>query len=94
MIFSEKKKIFNVHFRNIRGGLGDFVEVWPDEGDVNMYELATIFHRTGYPYMLMPDHAPLHPDDVAPEGVSKRVSQGWAFQFGFIKAMIQAVHNA
>jgi len=71
--------------------LNDFVEVWPDEGDVDMHEIARIFHRTGYPYMLMPDHAPGHPDDVAPAGVSGRVSQGWAFQFGYIKAMIQAV---
>ncbi len=89
--FSSKRKIFNVHFRNIRGGLGDFVEVWPDEGDVDMHELARIFHRTGYPYMLMPDHSPVHPDDVAPEGVSGRVRQGWAFQFGYIIALIQAV---
>ena len=89
--FSERKKIFNVHFRNIRGGLNDFVEVWPDEGDVDMHELAQIFHRTDYPYMLMPDHAPLHPDDMAPEGLSGRVRQGWAFQFGYIKALIQAV---
>jgi mannonate dehydratase len=91
--FSERKKIFNVHFRNIRGGLHDFVEVWPDEGDVNMHTLAKIFHRTGYPYMLMPDHAPNHPDDRAPEGVSGRVRQGWAFQFGYIIALIQAVKH-
>lgn len=91
--FSENKKIFNVHFRNIQGGLNDFVEVWPDEGDVNMYELAKIFHSSGYPYMLMPDHAPKHPDDLAPEGLSPRVRQGWAFQFGYIIAMIQAVEN-
>ncbi len=91
--FSENKKIFNVHFRNIQGGLNDFVEVWPDEGDVKMFELAKIFHRTGYPYMLMPDHAPKHPDDEAPEGMSQRVRQGWAFQFGYIIAMIQAVEN-
>ena len=43
--------------------------------------------------MLMPDHAPLHPDDMAPEGVSGRVRQGWAFQFGYIKALIQAVNK-
>ena len=89
--FSERKKIFNVHFRNIRGGLYDFVEVWPDEGDIDMYNLAKIFHRMGYPYMLMPDHSPLHPDDVPPAGVSGRVRQGWAFQFGYIIALIQAV---
>ncbi|MBT6905959.1 MAG: TIM barrel protein, partial [Gemmatimonadetes bacterium] len=34
--FGERKKIFNVHFRNIKGGLGNFVEVFPDEGDIHM----------------------------------------------------------
>jgi mannonate dehydratase len=91
--FAEQKKIFNVHFRNIRGGLHDFCETWPDEGDVSMYQLAKVLHQAGYPYMLMPDHAPLHPDDVSPEGVSRRVCQAWAFQFGYIIALIQAVQN-
>ena len=26
-----------LYSRNIRGGLHDFYETWPDEGDVNMY---------------------------------------------------------
>lgn len=91
--FAERKKIFNVHFRNIRGGLHDFCETWPDEGDVNMYEIVKILHKANYPYMLMPDHAPLHPDDKAPEGVTRRVSQAWAFQFGYIIALIQAAEN-
>lgn len=92
-IFGERKKIFNVPFRNIRGGLHNFQETWPDEGDVNMYELARTFHDVGYEYMLMPDHAPLHPDDVAPEGGSYRVRQAFAFQYGYIIAMIQAMNQ-
>ncbi len=91
--FAEHKKLFNVHFRNIRGGLHDFAETWPDEGDVNMYELARVLHAAGYEYMLMPDHAPEHPDDVAPEGVSNRVKQAFAFEYGYIIALIQAVEN-
>jgi D-mannonate dehydratase len=46
------------------GGLHDFKEVWPDEGDVNMFRLAQTLHSVGYPYMLMPDHAPSHPDET------------------------------
>lgn len=91
--FAERKKIFNVHFRNIRGGLNDFSETWPDEGDVNMHEMVKVLHEAGYEYMLMPDHAPHHADDVAPEGVTGRVRQAWAFQFGYIIALIQAVEN-
>ena len=89
--FGERKKIFNIHYRNIRGGLHKFQEVWPDEGDLDMYEIAHVLNDVEYPYMLMPDHAPGHPDDQAPEGASGRVCQAWAFQFGYIIAMIQAV---
>ena len=87
--FGKRKKIFNVHFRNIRGGLNNFLEVYPDEGDVDMYKLAKVFKEVEYPYMLMPDHAPKHPDEVG----SGRVRHAWAFQFGYIKALIQAVNS-
>jgi len=90
--FGKRKKLFNIHFRNIRGGLHNFQEVWPDEGDVDMYKVAQTLRDVDYPYMLMPDHAPSHPDDTAPEGVSGRVRQAWAYQFGYIKALIQAVN--
>ena len=91
--FGERKKIFNVHFRNIRGGLHNFQEVWPDEGDVDMFELAKVFRDVDYPYMLMPDHAPSHPDDRPPPGVTGRISPAWAFQFGYIIALVQAVNS-
>lgn len=91
--FGERKKIFNVHFRNIRGGLYKFQEVWPDEGDVDMYKLAKVLRDVEYPYMLMPDHAPSHPDDTSPPFLSGRVSPAWSFQFGYIIALIQAVNS-
>ncbi|MCY3792241.1 MAG: mannonate dehydratase [Gemmatimonadetes bacterium] len=91
--FGERGKLFNIHYRNIKGGLHNFQEVWPDEGDVDMHEVARTLRDVGYQYMLMPDHAPSHPDDKAPEGVSGRVRQAWAFQFGYIIAMIQAVNK-
>ncbi len=92
--FGERGKLFNIHFRNIRGGLQNFQEVWPDEGDVDMYKVAQVLRDVGYPYMLMPDHAPHHPDDASPPGVSGRVRQAWAFQFGYIIALLQAVNAA
>ena len=33
------------------------------EGDLNMPALAKTLFEAGYKYMLMPDHAPNHPDD-------------------------------
>lgn len=82
--FGERKRIFHVHFRNIMGGRNRFQEVWPDEGVINMYRAMKVFKEVGYPYMFCPDHSPTHSDDPG-------LYQGFAFQFGFIKALIQAV---
>ena len=84
--FGERGKIFNIHFRNIRGRRDDFQEVYPDEGDLNMFRVALTLHESGYRDMLMPDHLPRHPDD--PDG-----SQAFAFGYGYAKAMVQAVEN-
>lgn len=84
--FGSRKKIFNVHFRNIRGKRDDFQEVYPDEGDINFVEAIKVYKEVGYEYMLMPDHVPHHPDD--PRG-----DQAFAFAYGYIRALIQAVDS-
>ena len=56
--FGSRDKIFNVHFRNIRGHRLDFMEVFPDEGSVNMFECIKVYQEVGYKYMVMPDHVP------------------------------------
>ncbi|MDB5739441.1 MAG: D-mannonate dehydratase, partial [Alphaproteobacteria bacterium] len=39
-----RKKIFNVHFRNIRGGRDNFVaEMFPDEGDVDFVKMLKVY---------------------------------------------------
>ncbi len=82
--FGTRKKIFNVHFRNIRGHRNDFVEVFPDEGDVDFVKAIKVYKEVGYPYMLMPDHVPLAAAD--PDSL-----QSFAFCYGYIRALIQSV---
>jgi mannonate dehydratase len=81
--FGQKKKIFNVHFRNIKGKRDKFVETYPDEGDVNFWKAIQVYKEVGYPYMLMPDHMPRHESD--PGG-----REAFAWAYGYIKALIQA----
>lgn len=81
--FGERGKIFNVHFRNIRGRRLDFMEVFPDEGDMDMARSVRLYAELGYPYMLMPDHVPTI-DGRDPEGVA------FAFCYGYIRALIDA----
>ncbi len=63
--FGTRDKIFNVHFRNIRGHRDDFIEVYPDEGDVDFVKAVQVYKEVGYKYMLMPDHVPVAPGDPA-----------------------------
>ena len=84
--FGSRKKIFNVHYRNIRGGLLDFVEVFPDEGDVDMLEAMRTYKEVDYPYMIMPDHAP---EIEGPE--AHRTA--FAYCYGYINAMLQVVNQ-
>ena len=56
--FGTRDKIFNVHFRNIRGHRDDFVETFPDEGDIDFVKAIQVYKEVGYKYMIMPDHVP------------------------------------
>jgi mannonate dehydratase len=84
--FGTRKKIFNVHFRNIRGHRNDFTEVYPDEGDVNMWKALNVYREVGYPYMLMPDHVPQAESDT--HGL-----QSFAYCYGYIRALIQVAQQ-
>lgn len=82
--FGSRKKIFNVHFRNIRGGHLKFQETHPDEGDVDMLAALRVYREIGYDGMLMPDHVP----HVAGDEGGK---QAFAFAYGYIRALLQAL---
>ena len=43
--FGERKKIFNVHFRNIAGGFLNFRETFIDNGDVDMLKAMRVVSR-------------------------------------------------
>lgn len=82
--FGTRKKIFNVHFRNIRGHRNDFVEVYPDEGVVDFVKAIRVYREIAYPYMLMPDHVPMAPND--PYSL-----QSFAYCYGYIRGLLQAL---
>jgi len=82
--FGSRGKIFNVHFRNIRGGFLNFQETFIDDGDVDMLKAMRVYREVGFDGMMMPDHVPQIPGDA-------RGFQAFAYTFGYIKALIAAV---
>jgi mannonate dehydratase len=84
--FGSRKKIFNVHFRNIRGVRDDFTaEMFPDEGDIDFVQALKVYREIGYEDMLMPDHVPV----VVPSDPNAQ-RENFPFAFGYIRGLMQA----
>jgi mannonate dehydratase len=79
-------KIHQIHMRNIKGGLHDFEEVFPDEGVLDFVRIMRILRDTGFRWSICPDHMPHHHDD--PGGL-----QAFAFGYGYLHALIQSVNS-
>ena len=75
-------KIFNVQFRNIRGGYLKFAETLPDDGDVDMPRALRTYRDVGFDGMIMPDHVPQIAGDSGGQ-------KAFAFCFGYIQALLQ-----
>ncbi len=84
--FGSRNKIFNVHFRNIRGHRNHFAEVYPDEGSVDFVKAIQVYKEVGYSHSLMPDHPQMSPNDSGGE-------KSFIFDFGYIRALIQSVNQ-
>lgn len=85
--FGQRKKIFMVHFRNIRGGFLNFDEVYVDEGSVDMWEAMKVYKEVGYEGVFCPDHVAKSEQD------SRWGHRQRAYTVGYIKALIKAVNN-
>jgi mannonate dehydratase len=82
----ERGKIHQVHMRNIRGGLYNFAEVYPDEGDMDFLKIMRVLRDVQFSLSICPDHMPSHPDDPGK-------LQAYAFGYGYINALIHSVNS-
>jgi mannonate dehydratase len=86
--FGTRRKIFNVHFRNIKGRFLHFREAYPDEGDMNMLAVMRVLKEVRYDGIVMPDHVPSIPGDP---GNYMGGKVAFAFALGYVRAMMQTV---
>lgn len=84
--FGERKQIFNVHLRNIKGAYNNFMEVYPDNGEMNFFQVIRALRDVGFDGMIMPDHVPYHHAEGSQD-------QAFSFCYGYIKAMLQALSD-
>lgn len=82
--YARAGRIGYVHFRNVRGKVPRYEEVFVDEGDIDMPRIVRILHEAGYDGVLIPDHTP-EMTCGAPWHA------GMAFALGYMRACLQLV---
>lgn len=84
--YSRQGAIAYVHFRNVRGKVPEYHEVFVDEGDVDMVGALRIYHRNGYDGVIIPDHTP-QMSCPAPWHA------GMAYALGWMRAAIELIQE-
>lgn len=82
--FSKLGAIGYVHFRNVRGKVPNYHEVFVDEGDVDMIECLRIYKRNGYDGVIIPDHTPQM-------ACAASWHAGMAYALGYMKAALTLI---
>jgi mannonate dehydratase len=82
--YSAQNKIAYIHFRNVRGKVPHYQEVFIDEGDIDMIKALRILVKNKFDGVLIPDHTP-EVSCAAPWHA------GMAFALGYMKAALQII---
>jgi mannonate dehydratase len=89
--FGEQKKIFFVHFRDVRGTPEKYVETFHDEGMTDMLACMKAYRDIGYEGVCRPDHVPTMEGDSNDRPSYSSV--GRLFAIGYLRGLQEAVYG-
>lgn len=84
--YSRQGKLAYVHFRNVRGKVPDYQEVFVDEGDIDMFRILRILRDNHFEGVIIPDHTPQMTCDAPWHA-------GMAYALGWMRAAVTTVMN-
>lgn len=82
--YAGRGAIAYAHFRNVRGRVPEYTEVFVDEGDVDMLRCLRLYAEHGYDGVVVPDHTPLLACDAPWHA-------GMAYALGWMRASLAAI---
>jgi mannonate dehydratase len=89
--FGEQKKIFFVHFRDVRGTAEKFEETFHDDGQTDMAACMQAYRDVGFDGVCRPDHVPtMDGDSNERPGYS---TIGRLFAIGYIRGLQHQVYG-
>ncbi|MCO5237874.1 MAG: mannonate dehydratase [Chitinophagaceae bacterium] len=78
------KDIAYIHFRNVKGKVPHYYEVFLDEGDIDMVRILKILKEKDFRGVLIPDHTPQMSCDAPWHA-------GMAYALGYMKALLKVI---
>lgn len=84
--YAKQNAVGYVHFRNVKGKVPQYQEVFVDEGDIDMIEALRVFKKNGFNGVFIPDHTP-QMTCKAPWHA------GMAYALGYMKAALAIVNR-
>jgi mannonate dehydratase len=85
--FGGRKKILEIHFRNVTSPLPNFVETFPDEGYMDMYQVMKALRQVRFDGMMVPDHVPPLAGD---KGINRA---GTAYCIAYMRALLRRANE-
>jgi mannonate dehydratase len=85
--FGGRGKIFEVHFRNVTGPLPHFVETFPDDGYMDMYQVMKALREVKFNGAAEPDHVPKLAGDTG------MLRAGTAYCLSYMKALLRRANE-
>ena len=85
--FGGRGKIFGIHFRNVTSPLPHFVETFPDDGYMDMYQVMKSLREVGFNGSVVPDHIPQLAGD---KGIRRA---GTAYCIAYMRALLRRANE-
>ena len=85
--FGGRGKIFEVHFRNVTSPLPRFVETFPDDGYMDMYQVMKALRQVQFSGAAEPDHVPRLTGD------SGLLRAGTAYCIAYMRALLRRANE-
>ena len=85
--FGGRGKIFEVHFRNVSSPLPHFVETFPDDGYMDMYQVMKALRQVRFSGAVEPDHVP----QLAGDSGLRRA--GTAYCIAYMRALLRRANE-
>jgi len=84
--YSKQDKLGYIHFRNVKGKVPNYKEVFIDEGDIDMIRILKILKNNNFNGVLIPDHTPQMSCDGS-------WYAGMAYAMGYMKAALSILEE-